>query len=57
MVLSNGERMIHLRSVHLENRPEDVAERHPFGVPAVRALMGKTLAFPTPVTIFVGENG
>jgi predicted ATPase len=49
--------MIHLRSVHLEKRPDDVTERHPFGVPAVRALMGKTLTFPTPVTVFVGENG
>lgn len=49
--------MIHLRSIHLENRPDDVTERHPFGVPAVRALVGKTLAFPSPVTVFVGENG
>jgi predicted ATPase len=49
--------MGHLRSVRLENRPDDVTEKHPFGVPAVRALMGKTLAFPKPVTVFVGENG
>jgi predicted ATPase len=49
--------MVHLRSVRLDNNPDDATERHPFGVPAVRALMGKTLKFPTPVTVFVGENG
>ncbi|CAN5696874.1 AAA family ATPase [soil metagenome] len=49
--------MGHLRSIRLENSPDDVTEKHPFGVPAVRALMGKGLNFPTPVTVFVGENG
>jgi predicted ATPase len=32
-------------------------DRHPFQVPVVRGLLGKTLTFPAPVTIFVGENG
>jgi predicted ATPase len=32
-------------------------DRHPFQVPVIRGLLGTTLAFPAPVTIFVGENG
>src|SRR6478609_1165189 len=33
------------------------AGKHPFGVPSIQALLGRTLRFTKPVTIFVGENG
>ncbi len=45
---------IHLRSITLE-RPETLPESFPYTVPIIRTL--ETLAFPTPVTFFVGENG
>jgi predicted ATPase len=45
---------IHLREIQLTS-PKEGMDRFPFAVPAVHAL-GK-IAFPTPVTIFVGENG
>ena len=47
--------MIHLREVALRE-PESRAE-FPFTVPALQALIGSAVAFPTPVTLFVGENG
>ncbi len=43
-----------LRSVSLA--PIEL-DRHPFQVPVIQGLLGKALAFPAPVTIFVGENG
>lgn len=46
--------MTHLRSIRLADEADD---RHPFQVPVIEGLLGKTLVFPTAVTIFVGENG
>jgi predicted ATPase len=45
---------MHLRSVTLAATAD---ERHPFQVPVIQRLLGKTLAFPSAVTVFVGENG
>ncbi|MEO8622608.1 MAG: AAA family ATPase [bacterium] len=39
----------------VRKRDGATAERFPFSVPVIRAL--ESLAFPTPVTFFVGENG
>jgi predicted ATPase len=36
---------------------EEQERGHPFGVPSISALLGQSLRFPNPVTIFVGENG
>src|SRR5262245_20276470 len=49
--------MIHLQAV--EFGPPSAAQqgRFPFTVPGIAALAGARLAFPTPVTFFVGENG
>ena len=46
--------MIHLQSIQL-NLPPEQAEVFPFHIPAIRSLT--TLAFTTPVTFLVGENG
>ncbi len=48
--------MIHLRSVTLRPREEDAPpEGFPFNLPILRGL--EELAFTTPVTFLVGENG
>ena len=39
----------------VRRRGRESSDRFPFSVPVVRDLT--TLAFPTPVTFFVGENG
>jgi predicted ATPase len=49
--------MIHLREVAIGAPPDDASGAFPFAVPAIRALAGTTLRFPTPVTLLVGENG
>lgn len=47
--------MLPLRSLRLRPPTAATAERFPYSVPAIRTL--GELAFPTPVTFFVGENG
>ena len=47
--------MIHLRTVSTKGTLD--GDGFPFAVPAVRALREQPLAFTTPVTFFVGENG
>ena len=49
--------MPHLRSVTFNPPLGAHATQFPFTIPAVQSLMGRTLAFTTPVTVFVGENG
>jgi predicted ATPase len=50
--------MIHLRSVGLVRPDEEAATAgYPFNVPAIAALARTPLAFDTPVTFLVGENG
>jgi predicted ATPase len=49
--------MIHLTSAHLRSLPDDQQGQFPFRVPAIADLVGKSLAFDAPVTLFVGENG
>ncbi|MEO7912396.1 MAG: hypothetical protein ABIV47_22345 [Roseiflexaceae bacterium] len=49
--------MIHLRTITLPEMQPDEAARFPFSVPAIRALAGTQLEFPTEVTFLVGENG
>ena len=49
--------MIHLRTITLPEIHPDEAVRFPFSVPAIRALAGTQLEFPTEVTFLVGENG
>jgi predicted ATPase len=49
--------MPHLRSVTFNAPLGTRATRFPFTIPAVQSLVGRTLAFTTPVTLLVGENG
>jgi predicted ATPase len=46
---------VHLRSVRVRRPADAPASRFPFDIPAVREL--GTLAFDSPVTFLVGENG
>ena len=45
----------HLSSVKLAPPPSGLKDRFPFSVPSIKGL--DSLAFPSPVTVFVGENG
>src|SRR5919199_2155371 len=47
--------MPHLLAVSLKHSADALPAEFPFTVPAVRAL--REVAFPSPVTFFVGENG
>ncbi|HKD77915.1 MAG TPA: AAA family ATPase [Ktedonobacterales bacterium] len=49
--------MLYLRSVTFNTPLEGRATRFPFAIPAIQSLLGQTLTFTTPVTLFVGENG
>src|SRR3954468_1774263 len=49
--------MIHLQAVEFAPPSPAQQTRFPFTVPGIAALAGSRLAFPTPVTFFVGENG
>jgi predicted ATPase len=49
--------MIHLRSVQLRDVGAAQAHTFPFNVPAIMSLVGGELAFSSPVTFLVGENG
>lgn len=49
--------MSRLLGAAFERIGEEEAAKHPFGVPSIQALLGRTLRFTNPVTIFVGENG
>jgi predicted ATPase len=46
--------MIHLRELHLRH-PEGDSDVFPWNVPAIHSMT--KLAFQTPVTVMVGENG
>ncbi len=49
--------MIHLQAVETRSPLADRATRFPFTIPAIAALIETRLAFATPVTFLVGENG
>lgn len=49
--------MIHLRAAQFRQPTATAAMKFPFTIPAIAALAGTTLNFPTPMTFFIGENG
>lgn len=49
--------MIHLRSLQFSTIDAARAQVFPFSVPAIAALSGSRLAFPSEVTFLIGENG
>src|SRR5262245_22263130 len=49
--------MIHLEAVQFQKQSKAEQARFPFTVPAIAALAGRRLGFPSAVTFFVGENG
>src|SRR5688500_4074976 len=48
---------VFLRSLALPKIPPTLKEQYPFTLPLVQGLAADGLAFPSDVTIFVGENG
>lgn len=49
--------MQHLREIRFERPTPEQAATYPFSIPAIAALLGTELRFPSEVTILVGENG
>lgn len=47
--------MIHLKSISIKRLPEASVHEFPFNLPVIQSL--QELAFTSPVTFFVGENG